>query len=83
MSKVEDKTVDTKGTVTGSGNSLQKVKKSKKNFSKLTNMRIIQKQLVYVIGLSQDFAFKDVRIRLNPRILTILNSSVSTVRLSN
>jgi len=30
------------------------------NFSKLTNLRIIQKQLVYVIGLSYNYAFKEV-----------------------
>jgi hypothetical protein len=61
MSKVEDKTVDTIGTVTVCSTKLQKAKKNKKNFSKLTNIRIIQKQLVYVIGLSQDYAFKNVK----------------------
>ena len=60
MSKVEDKTVDTISTT----NSMkpQKPKKKSKNFSKLSNMRIIQKQLVYVIGLSQDYAFKEVKL---------------------
>jgi len=33
-----------------------------KNISKLTNLRIIQKQLVYVIGLSSNYAFNEVKI---------------------
>lgn len=34
------------------------------NFSKLTNLRIIQKQLVYVIGLSYNYAFNEVKINI-------------------
>ncbi len=32
------------------------------NFSKLSNLRIIQNRLVYVIGLSMDMINKEVRI---------------------
>jgi hypothetical protein len=43
---------------------ISKAKVSKKkftdNFTKMSNMRVIQKQLVYVIGLSANLAFKDV-----------------------
>jgi hypothetical protein len=35
-------------------------KKHKSTFMKMTNMRIIQKQLVYVIGLSANIAFREV-----------------------
>lgn len=35
------------------------------NYAKMSNMRIIQKQLVYVIGLSSKLAFKDVIIIVN------------------
>jgi hypothetical protein len=39
-------------------------KKFTDNFTKMSNMRVIQKQLVYVIGLSANLAFKDVIIKL-------------------
>lgn len=32
-------------------------------FSKMQNIRIIQKNLVYLIGLSKDLAYKDVKIQ--------------------
>ena len=35
-------------------------KKFQDTFGKMSNMRVIQKQLVYVIGLSANLAFKDV-----------------------
>ncbi len=31
-------------------------------FQKLSNMRVIQKRLVYVIGLSSNLAFKEVNL---------------------
>lgn len=42
------------------------------NFSKMSNMRVIQKHLVYVIGLSANLAFKEV-INIFFTILYILN----------
>jgi hypothetical protein len=45
--------------------SLLKSKTPPQNLSKLTNARIIQKHLVYVIGLSSNLANKDVRLRLS------------------
>lgn len=33
-------------------------------FSKMQNIRIIQRNLVYLIGLSKDLAYKDVKIHL-------------------
>jgi hypothetical protein len=42
-----------------------RVKKDDYEFQKLSNLRIIQRQLVYVIGLSHSLAFKDVKYSLN------------------
>ena len=39
---------------------LPKNKKHKSTFMKMTNLRIIRKQLVYVIGLSANIAFREV-----------------------
>lgn len=57
MSKVE---------VTGDNHSFSvNTKRNSKGYSKMANMRIIQKQLVYVIGLSANLAFKEVITLLN------------------
>jgi hypothetical protein len=55
MSKVEE-------TVDSNSRTLQAKlsKKHKSIYSKMSNMRIIQKKLVYVIGLSSEIAFRDV-----------------------
>lgn len=55
MSKVDDETGDISLNI-----SLLNKKSKSNNFSKLTNLRIIQKQLVYVIGLSYNYAFNEV-----------------------
>ncbi len=55
MSKV-DETGDISANI-----SLINKKTKPNNFSKLTNLRIIQKQLVYVIGLSYNYAFNEVK----------------------
>jgi hypothetical protein len=55
MSKTDDKTNKTK--TTAKKNPLQGM-----NIHKLSNMRIIQKHLVYVIGLSATLANKEVNI---------------------
>jgi hypothetical protein len=47
------------------------------NITKLSNSRIIQKHLVYVIGLSASLANKEVNI-LNPRFWENLNISGNT-----
>lgn len=39
----------------------KKHKNDVNSFNALSNLRIIQRQLVYVIGLSQNLAFKDVK----------------------
>jgi hypothetical protein len=84
MSKVEDKTVDTIKTVLDTTNmKLTKTKKIKKNYSKMTNLRIIQKQLVYVIGLSKEYAFKDVNKNSNYRTCTAPNTLANTATSSN
>lgn len=46
------------------------------NFTKMSNMRVIQKHLVYVIGLSANLAFKEVK-NLFFIILYILNLDAS------
>lgn len=51
--------VDETGDISSSLN-LGNKKGRTNNFSKLTNLRIIQKQLVYVIGLSYNYAFNEV-----------------------
>ncbi len=56
MSKVEET-----GDIYISLNTLNK-KSKMNNFSKLSNLRIIQKKLVYVIGLSYNIYFKEVKL---------------------
>jgi hypothetical protein len=59
MSKVELKAEQKKPQNTKTTNSTNKQDKTNQN--KNPNTRIIQKQLVYVIGLSSEIAFKDVK----------------------
>ncbi len=42
-------------------------KKINMNYYKMSNLRIIQKKLVYVIGLSSAIAFREVKIKINYR----------------
>lgn len=52
-------------SMTGKNLNLKSAKKRmQSNFAKMSNMRVIQKRLVYVIGLSTSLAFKDVIISL-------------------
>jgi hypothetical protein len=39
-------------------------RKISNSFARMLNMRVIQKHLVYVIGLSAELAFKDVIIKI-------------------
>ena len=47
--------------LTMNGNNKSNKKKLTNNQTKMINMRVIQKQLVYVIGLSSALAYKDVK----------------------
>lgn len=48
-----------------SNSKLMKYNKINPNYSKMSNMRIIQKHLVYVIGLSSKYAFTNVNFLFN------------------
>jgi len=52
---------DETGDITSNISLLINKKARTNSFSQLTNLRIIQKQLVYVIGLSYNFAFNKVK----------------------
>lgn len=72
MSKV-DETGDINSTLSNL------IKKNRfNNFNKLSNLRIIQKQLVYVIGLSFNYAFKEVSYFLLFSLYQILNILANT-----
>jgi len=75
MSKNDDKTSKTKTAV--KKNPLQGL-----NINKLSNLRIIQKHLVYVIGLSGTLANKEVIFLYNKcfRFWANTNTSVSTAQ---
>ena len=60
MSKVEE----TRESFFSSNIGKKIKRKFNMSYPKMTNMRIIQKKLVYVIGLSANLAFKDVNLKL-------------------
>jgi hypothetical protein len=58
MSKIEENKHSSK----------HKLKRPPMNLSKFSSARVIQKQLVYVIGLSSNLANKEVTHKTNPRL---------------
>ncbi len=63
MSKNDD-SINKSGVISKAKQPVKKNVLSGMNINKLSNMRIIQKHLVYVIGLSSGIANKEVNIKI-------------------